>query len=146
MFTWIREKLGLPGALVICVIALGLVGYSAFGRKSEAEKASSQRVMICSETMKTFEYTLKEGDTFPVRSPYSKKNTGWPAEKCYWTRDGQAKRAPTYVLLNQYIGKEGPTICPDCGRKVVERNPLPPPSKWQELAEREKQQAAEHGR
>jgi hypothetical protein len=146
VFTWIREKLGLPGALVICVIALGLVAYTAFGRKTPAESTSEERVFICAETMKTFTYTLKVGEKAPVMSPYSHKKTGYPAERCYWTRDGGAKRDPTYVLLNQYIGKEGPTICPDCGRKVVPRNPMPPRSKWRELAEKEKQAGASQGK
>ncbi|UCG34241.1 MAG: hypothetical protein JSU68_06310 [Phycisphaerales bacterium] len=145
MFTWIREKLGLPGAVVICIIAVGLVAYSAFGRKDEAAESSSERMFICSETMKTFQYKVKVGDEWPVRSPYSDKETGWPAEKCYWTRDGGAKREPTYVLLNEYIGKDEPTICPDCGRKVQRNNQRPPAGKWRELAEREKQQAAAQG-
>jgi hypothetical protein len=141
MFAWIREKLGLPGAISVCVIALGIVAYTAFGRRDEAVQSSAQRVFICSETMKTFEYNVKVGDKYPVESPYTGRETGWPAERCYWTRDGGAKREPTYVLLNEYTGKEGPTICPDCGRKVQRNNPRPPPSKWRELAEKEKQQA-----
>ena len=143
LFQWIREKLGLGGAAAICVVALVVVAYSAFRQKDPGAEASSKRIFICSETMKTFEYTLKEGDKPPVMSPHSKKKTGWPAERCYWTRDGGAKREPTYVLLNEYIGKEGPTICPDCGRKVVPRNPQPPPSKWRELAEKEKREGAQ---
>ena len=33
---------------------------------------------------------------------------------------------PTYVLLNTWTGKPGPTICPDCGREVTRFNPMPP--------------------
>ena len=143
LFQWIREKLGLGGAAAICVVALAIAAYAAFSRKDEAAEAASKRVFICSETMKTFEYTLKEGDSFPVKSPHSGKETGWPTERCYWTRDGGVKRQPTYVLLNKYLGKEGPTICPDCGRKVVPRNPMPPRSKWRELAEKEKREGAQ---
>ena len=91
MFAWIREKLGLPGAIVICVIAVGLVAYTAFGRKEPAEATSQERVFICAETMKTFPYKLKVGEKAPVMSPYSKEKTGYPAERCYWTRDGGAE-------------------------------------------------------
>jgi hypothetical protein len=137
---WLKQKLGLPGAAILCIITVGALVWAATSQKDEAAQSSSNRVMICSETMQTFDYTLKEGDIYPVMSPYSEKKTGWPAEKCYWTKDGQAKRTPTYILLNEYIGKEGPTVCPDCGRKVRARNPLPPPSKWRELSEKEKGQ------
>ena len=44
----------------------------------------------------------------------------------------KAKLEPTYVLLNKYIGKPGPTICPDCGREVKGHNPLPPPELMEE--------------
>lgn len=143
MFRWIREKLGVGGAAGICLVAVVILVYAIFRGEDVAAVASAQRVYICAETMRTFEYTAKEGDKDPMMSPYSKKKTGWPAEKCYWTREGGAKRLPTYILLNDYVGKEGPTICPDCGRKVVFRNPMPSPSKWRELAERE---AAEGGK
>ena len=59
-------------------------------------------------------------------SPYTNKKTGYPAEKCFWTRDGKRKAEPTYLLLNEHRGKKGPTICPDCGRIVYPHNPTPP--------------------
>ena len=61
--------------------------------------------------------------TMPVLSPFSGKNTGYPAELCYWTKDGSIKTDPTPVLLNTYIGDNSPTFCPDCGRLVVGHNP-----------------------
>jgi hypothetical protein len=65
-------------------------------------------------------------------------NTGYPAEACYWTADGGTKTEPTWVLMNAVLGKPGPTFCPDCGRLVVARNPMPgpgvkPPPTQQEL-------------
>jgi hypothetical protein len=82
---------------------------------------------MCSETGMTFEYTVHEGDQWPVLSPFSKKKTGYPAECCYWTKDGKRKATPTYVILNEDIGKPGDTFCPDCGRLVIGHNPPPPP-------------------
>jgi hypothetical protein len=133
---WIREKLGTAGALVILALAIGLLGWRVL-RKDPNVIATEKRHFICSETLKVFEYSLKEGDRYPIRSPYSKKNTGWPAEACYWNADGTVKREPTYVLLNEFIGVEGPTICPDCGKKVVRHNPLPPKKLWDEMLARE---------
>jgi hypothetical protein len=129
---WLQEKLGVGGAVVVLVVAVGLLVYFVFGQKSVARRAN-ERVFICSETGKVFRHVLQDGERYPIYSPYSDKNTGFPAEACYWTKDGGVKLEPTYVLLNTYIGKEGPTICPDCGRKVYDHNPMPPPEKFEEL-------------
>ncbi len=92
---------------------------------SEAARMSSERFMVCAETNQSFKITVKPGLEFPCKSPYSGRNTGYPAELCYWTRDGQIKQSPTCVLLNSVINKPGPTFCPECGRLVVPRNPPP---------------------
>jgi hypothetical protein len=87
-----------------------------------------ETMFVCSETGKPFPYTLKQDEDFPVISPFTNKKTGYPAEACYWTKDGKRKTKPTYVILNSRLGKPGDTICPDCGRVVQPHNPLPPPS------------------
>jgi hypothetical protein len=103
---------------------------------------------ICSETGKTFEHKLRLDEEIPVLSPYSGKNTGVPAEPCYWTAEGGTKDEPTWVLLNELCGKPGPTFCPDCGRLVVHRNPPPgsvahPPPTQEEYAARHVRREAE---
>ena len=35
------------------------------------------------------------------------------------------KPEPTWVLVNEFVGRPGPTFCPDCGRLVVGHNPAP---------------------
>jgi hypothetical protein len=85
---------------------------------------SGSRTFICTKTGKSFTTDLREGWTVPVPSPHSGENTGVPAEQCVWTKEGTIKTDPTYVLLNEYVGKSGPTFCPDCGRLVVQRNPI----------------------
>lgn len=109
--------------LLLAVIMLVWSILSNFG-SSEAASLSGTRTFICTETGKVFTALLREGWTVPVPSPYSGKNTGVPAEQCVWTQDGNLKSEPTYVLLNEYLGKPGPTFCPDCGRLVVQRNPI----------------------
>ena len=99
---------------------------SLFGASS-AGADSSLRWFVCSETRKPFQKTIEIGMTMPVLSPFSGKNTGYPAELCYWTKDGSIKTDPTPVLLNTYIGDNSPTFCPDCGRLVVGHNPAPVP-------------------
>jgi hypothetical protein len=87
--------------------------------------APQRAVYVCSETLKPFDYELKVGDTIPVLSPYTGRQTGYPAEMCSWTKDGTVKERPTAVLLNSFAGKPEPTFCPDCGRLVVPHNPAP---------------------
>lgn len=98
------------------------------------------RIFVDATTGLGFRHELELGETIPVEAPSGGK-TGYPAELCYWTKDGQPKSDPTPVLLNSYIGKPGPTFCPDCGRLVVPRNPMampgmrPPPTReeWEKM-------------
>jgi hypothetical protein len=130
---------------VLLVVFVGMwMAYTGvrelFGESSMASNARD-RMFICAETGKPFEYTIKKGDVYPVKSPHSGKNTGYPAEICLWTADGKVKPRPTYVLLNQYAGKKGATFCPECGRLVVPFNPRPadgdkPPPKESEYKSR----------
>lgn len=103
-----------------------LAGYSIYSNVGTSDIAadSANRVWICSETGKQFNYKLKIGDRVPVLSPYSGKSTGYEPELCYWTKDGKTKDKPTYVLLKTTMGQSGPTFCPDCGRLVVFQNPV----------------------
>jgi len=123
---FLRTSAGQIGLVAFVLVAAGMLFYSVrgFGR-SDAAAATSERPFIDAETGKTFAYKIKMGDTFPVVSPFTGKRTGYHAEACYWTRDGKIKKEPTYVLLNKYKNKSGPTFCPDCGRLVREMNDPP---------------------
>ena len=115
-------------AFALIALGVGLAVwmiYGAFG-PSELSKLSRDRIYIDASTGKPFEYVVKIGDKTPVSAPSGGK-TGYPAELCYWTKDGKAKPDPTPVLLNVLAGKPGPTFCPDCGRLVVGHNPVPAP-------------------
>jgi hypothetical protein len=127
----LREFLDMPkgkavaGALiVVALVAIYYTGRDTLG-SSEAARLSTRRIMVCSQTLKPFEITIREGTRFPCLSPHSGRDTGYPAELCRWTRDGQIKDQPTAVLLNSRAGRPGPTFCPECGRLVVSRNPPP---------------------
>jgi hypothetical protein len=124
---FLRGPFGKVTAIVIVLVGVVAIYFSSrnsFGT-SEAGRMSRDRTFICTETGKPFEYTVKLGDSLPVPSPFSGKNTGQPAEFCYWAKDGKVKQNPTPVLLNKYLNKTGPTFCPDCGRLVVDFNPPP---------------------
>jgi hypothetical protein len=114
------------GAVVLAVVLLGGGVWIGLRQARGHRVETAERTMICSETLKTYTYVATPDETAPFPSPHSGKRTGWPAEKCYWTKDGKAKLEPTYVLLNEFIGKSGPTLCPECGREVYRHNPMPP--------------------
>lgn len=117
---------GKVAVTVIVLAALGLLVWSTLSSlgSSEAASMTGSRMFMCTETGRPFAADLRDGWTVPVPSPHSGKNTGVPAEQCVWTKEGTIKSEPTYVLLNEYAGRTGPTFCPECGRLVVQRNPI----------------------
>lgn len=120
---------GGPG-LVFAAILFGIAGFLVHKTLFTAERPTPEPVPVtfmCSETGKVFEHSMTEGEHWPVDSPYTGKKTGYPVERCYWTPDGKRKAMPTFVILNEHLGKPGDTICPDCKRVVVGHNPPPPP-------------------
>jgi hypothetical protein len=128
----VRDFLETPAGKAVGVglaLAAGLLFWFSLRKNltNEAAALSRERVMMCAETGKSFKAELGEGSKIPVKSPYSGKETGYPAEFCYWTRDGQTKSEPTPVLINFYLNKGEPSFCPDCDRLVVPRNPTPFP-------------------
>lgn len=113
-------KLGVFISIVL-IGSAGLVAYRhLFG---EPTPDPPPVTYMCSETEKTFRHVIKTGEIVPVMSPYTKKKTGYPTEQCYcWTKGGKRKDKPTYVILNEHLGKNGPTTCPSCGLMVYPHN------------------------
>lgn len=111
------------GLMLVAVWVVVSTVRSNFGA-SEAAAASNEQMAVCSETGKSFSVSLQPGMVFPIKSPYSGRETGHLADElCQWTADGKVSRSPTYVLLNSTVGKPGPTFCPTCRRLVVRENP-----------------------
>lgn len=123
----IREALRGPGgtiaAVILVVVAIAAILVSV--KSSFRGNPTPERWFVDASTGQPFQVELKVGMTIPVKAPSG--GDGYPAELCYWTADGGTKSVPTKVLLNSWIGKPGPTFCPDCHRLVVEHNPAPGP-------------------
>jgi hypothetical protein len=123
------------GIVLLGTLLLAIYQLSGFFGPSTVAQNINRRWLICTETEKPYQVDLASIREFPAHSPFSGKDTGQPAELCFWTADGQPKKNPTPVLLNSYRNLSGPTFCPDCGRLVVERNPgadpgaNPPPTR-----------------
>jgi hypothetical protein len=124
---FLKGGAGKAAAAAVGVIGIVAIFVSMRGvMTSEGEELSANRMFVDAETGKPFAYKLSGNAEIPAPAPSGKK-TGYPAEKCFWTKDGKAKDEPTYVLLNMWRGSSEPTFCPDCGRLVVGHNPTPAP-------------------
>jgi hypothetical protein len=141
MKQWLRSSNGMIVAVVVCVAAICWAAVEVRSVVHDDKPGDPNLVMyVCSETGKAFPHRNVVGEQIPILSPYSGKNTGYPAVACFWTKDGQVKDDPTWVLMNNQVGKPEPTFCPDCGRLV---NPQwfkptagskPPPTREQYMA------------
>jgi hypothetical protein len=123
-----RKKLLLSGgAVVVSMLVLTFVVVRLFSGGPSPGDVSRYRTVMDAETGEIITgFEVEEGTLYPWKNPKSGKNTLYLTETCFWTKDGKAKTEPTLVLLNETIGKSGPTMCPDCGKPVVLRNPKPP--------------------
>lgn len=123
-----RKLMLTSGGLILSFgILLFMVLRSTVFGPPTASDVSHSRTVMDSETSEVIDsFPIKEGTLYPWVNPKSGKATLYPPEMCYWTKDGKAKADPTFVLLNEFTGKQGKTICPDCGREVVGHNPKPP--------------------
>lgn len=131
------KAIGVIGGLVILVAVVWF-----FWPVNPAAQAN-KRIFIDATTGKPFNVTLSDGMPIPCKAP-SGGMTGYPAELCYWTRDGKPKKDPTPVLLKIATDPSaGPTFCPDCGRLVVPHNPNPESAR--EAPPTEEEYKARHG-
>ncbi|MBC7835079.1 MAG: hypothetical protein H7Y88_08250 [Phycisphaerales bacterium] len=125
--------------VVTAVAALasgGLLIARNIGGESPAGEETRLRDVIDSDTGVILrDYPIKHGSSFPWKNPKTGKNSLYPAERCFWTRDGKAKTEPTLVFVKAYANSDEETLCPDCGRKVVPHNPTPPDSLMLDAAE-----------
>jgi hypothetical protein len=123
---FIRSPKGKGIAIALAIVGISTGAYSARNfLVDENVSSSTDRMYVCAETMKPFEHTVRMGEKNPVDSPHTGKATGYPGEPCYWSADGSIRERPTWVLLNHWTKKQGPTFCPDCGRLVVAFNAVP---------------------
>ena len=124
---FLQTRAGAATAGILVVVAL-LVAFFVLKSSftSEAEELAANRTYIDATTNKPFHVRLEAGMELPIKAPSGGK-TGYPAEMCYWTKDGKLRKEPYAVLLNSWVGKAEPTFCPDCGRLVRPHNPVPAP-------------------
>ena len=92
-----------------------------------AQQACANRLFIDSVTGKTFHAAIHVGQTMPVASPFTGRKTGYPVAWSWWSRNGAPLHSPEPVLMNFWLGLNGPTFAPLSGRLVypMETKPYP---------------------
>src|ERR1700722_15677672 len=124
---WLKSTSGRTVILLLSLAAVGLCVWAVMSAVHGDTPGDPNNVTYVDSTNnKAFKHRNAAGESIPILAP-SGQNTGYPAEPCYWNADGSTKTDPTWVILNEQLGKTGPTFCPDCHRLVVGHNPEPGP-------------------
>ncbi len=129
------------GIAVVCLIAAAIFGYIQLTSGGpDLASESLRREVIDSKTLEVIkDFRIPENSAFPYTNPKTGQRTLFPAERCYYTRDGKVKADPTLVFVKQYENETaGETTCPDCGRAVIRHNPAPDWKLIEEAMKREK--------
>jgi len=120
------DRLNKKAVLAVVVAVLVVAGayrlWSATG--NPAAVAANTRTLMDSETRELVQVHVDEQlGAFPLVNPKTGRRTLYPTEVCYASTC--AAQGGTHVILNVYLGKEGPTYCPACGAVVRFHNPGP---------------------
>ncbi|MBL8876596.1 MAG: hypothetical protein JNM86_12445 [Phycisphaerae bacterium] len=123
------------GVVGIAIAVLGFAVYSTYRSFRDDPRRMAFYALVADsvsgEVIPQFPLPA-DGKGYPAVNPKTGNRTIFPAEACYWTKDGKAKLDPNYVILNTWLGKKGPTRCPECGKTVVRGNPMPPDALMQQ--------------
>jgi hypothetical protein len=117
------------GKLITAAVCIAAVSFSVFEVRSYLHGSTpgdpNTVMFVDSETGQSFPHRSVVGESIPVVSPFTSRNTGYPGSPCYWTASGEIRTEPYWLLMNEQVGKFGPTFCPDCGRLFIPRRPIP---------------------
>jgi hypothetical protein len=110
-------KIPVNKSTAVALIAVALVGVAIWiGWRATADpvaEAAARRTLMDAETGELVEIRVDERFSgFPVVNPGTGRSTLYPTETC--RSEVCAARGGTPVILNSYLGKEGPTHCPVC--------------------------------
>jgi len=120
--TELQKKIG---ASVLVVLALGLLVRMVYRSMGHEATPNDTRTLMDSETGELFECPIEKLKPYPMLNAKTGKDTMYRTEVCYWGEDCR-KAGGTHVIMNELLGKEGPTYCPVCGHVVRFLNPRPP--------------------
>ncbi len=104
---------------------MALVTWAVWSATSDpVAAAANTRTLMDAETGKLVTVRVADGfGPFPAVNPKTDRGTLYPTEVCYSATC--AARGGTHVILNTYLGTDGPTRCPVCAAEVRFHNPGP---------------------
>ena len=115
---------------IVALVLVVLAARSLWNAVREPKVPADSRTLMDLETGDLFEVSvdaLAEG--YPYTNPKTGEKTLYPTEVCYANECGNI--GGTHVILNELLGKKGPTFCPRCGALVRPHNPRPSQSQAQ---------------
>ena len=122
MSVGVNRKSVLAVTIVGVILLTAWVGWRDAGNHAAA--VANTRTLMDAETGDLVEVHVEEGfGPFPALNHKTGRRTLYPTEVCY--SKTCAARGGTHVILNSYLGKDGPTLCPVCGAEVRFHNPGP---------------------
>ncbi len=117
-------KKGLMAVITVAVAIAAIYSIKGFFGEEDYVARANTRVLMDSETGDLFPFELTENmPPYPHVNPKTGDKTLFPVEWCYARECGAKGGTP--VILNTWLGKEGPTYCPNCGALVRFHNPKP---------------------
>ncbi|MCK4658388.1 MAG: hypothetical protein KAV82_02605 [Phycisphaerae bacterium] len=113
-------------ATVLVVVALVVLVGMVWRNFGSEEVRADVRYLMDANTGKVYPIPTEDLKLpWPMANPSTGEKTLYPTEVCYWGEECK-KHGGTRVIMNKYLGKEGPTKCPICGHVVRLHNPRPP--------------------
>ena len=119
------DKLKVIAAAAAISLAAILLIYQLFSATPDIGEGAAYMVAIDAKSGAIIERFKPPATGLPWKNPDTGELTLYPAEMCWYQKDGKVKSKATYVLVRKLLGESGETTCPDCGRRVVLRNPAP---------------------
>ena len=117
----LKKTLAGLAALILVIFAVRSFRNSLGDSTAEA---ANTRTLMDVETGELFEVEVDENfGPFPMVNPKNGNKTLYATEVCYARTC--LDKGGTHVIMNELLGKEGPTYCPQCGALVRFHNPGP---------------------
>lgn len=118
-----RSKAGVSAGLVLCVAVVAFA-LARVGGVVADDQPQWPRIRVMDKQTGDLRWKrVAPQAEFPYRNPKTGERSMYPVEYCFYNECGPAGGTP--VILNDYLGKEGPTTCPRCGEEVHAHNPRP---------------------
>ncbi len=109
------------GIVILAALAFG--GYRIFGAVNSGGADWPRIRVMDPETRDLRWQDVRPGATMPYVNPRTGERSMYVVEYCFANECGPAGGTP--AVLNNYLDKEGPTICTKCGATVTAHNPRP---------------------